>query len=137
MEEPNRKQVYSVYQRMKSTKNADGENLCCDAWVEDWNKFYNWYRNRFSKQKQSCEYCHLPGDTIIHYGKHFRREHRGINLEVDRKNPKGEYKPRNCVLACYPCNNAKSDVFSHNEFLMIGKVIGRVKKQKTFQGDQE
>jgi hypothetical protein len=33
-------------------------------------------------------------------------------------------------LACYPCNNAKSDVFSHAEFMLSGKVIGEVKNRK-------
>jgi len=51
-------------------------------------------------------------------------------LEVDRKNPKGQYKPKNCVLSCYPCNNAKSDVFSYKEFMEIGKTIGKIKNQR-------
>jgi len=59
----------------------------------------------------------------------FRKGRRGISLEVDRKDGKKEYSPGNCVLACYPCNNAKSDVFSYNEFLEIGKVISKVKKR--------
>jgi 5-methylcytosine-specific restriction endonuclease McrA len=116
-------------------KNENGDNLCCKEWLEDWNKFFVWYKKRFTKQDGLCEYCHLPGDTIMNYKKHFRKGRRGFNLEVDRKDPKGKYSPENCVLACYPCNNAKSDVFSYNEFLMIGKVIGRIKKHKAFQGD--
>ena len=43
---------------------------------------------------------------------------------VDRR---PEILQENCVLACYPCNNAKSDVFSYEEFSEIGKAIHRVK----------
>jgi hypothetical protein len=53
---------------------------------------------------------------------------RGFYLEVDRKESKGKYSPRNCVLACYPCNNAKSDIFTYDEFRKIGEMIGKVKK---------
>jgi len=72
----------------------------------------------------------LPGDTERCYQKHYRKDRRGFNLEVDRKDNNGEYSPENCVLACYPCNNAKSDVFSYEEFLKIGKAIGRVKSSR-------
>jgi 5-methylcytosine-specific restriction endonuclease McrA len=73
----------------------------------------------------------LPGNTTINYlPDGFRKGRRGFNLEVDRKNPKGKYSPNNCVLACYPCNNAKSDVFSHAEFLLIGQSIREAKTRK-------
>jgi hypothetical protein len=48
-------------------------------------------------------------------------------LEVDRIESKESYSPENCVLACYPCNNAKSDVFAYAEFMKIGSIIGKVK----------
>lgn len=53
-------------------------------------------------------------------------------LEIDRKNSKKPsqegYERRNCALACYPCNNAKSNVFSEREFKEIGKTIAKVIK---------
>lgn len=63
------------------------------------------------------------------YTRHFRKGRRGKNFEVDRKDNSRQYSPDNCVLACYPCNNAKSDVFSYQEFLEIGEVINRVKTE--------
>jgi 5-methylcytosine-specific restriction endonuclease McrA len=89
--------------------------------------FYDWYNAQFNKQNQSCHYCQLPGNTKEHYGKWFRDGRRGLRLEVDRIESKKPYSPENCVLACYPCNNAKSDVFSYEEFLEIGKAIHKVK----------
>lgn len=116
-----RKHLYSIYQRIK--------NNCCEQWCRDSKSFYIWYEKRMKKQKGLCKYCHLPGDTTEYYNtERFRKGRRGLNLEVDRKNNRKPYSPKNCVLACYPCNNAKSDVFSYKEFRIIGEVIGEVIK---------
>lgn len=109
----------SIYRRIKKN--------CCVEWRTDANKFYEWYAVQSTKQNHCCYYCHLPGDTKRHYGKWFRDGRRGQRLEVDRIESKEPYSPENCVLACYPCNNAKSDVFSYEEFLEISKAIERVK----------
>ncbi|MBI3582623.1 MAG: hypothetical protein HY096_01565 [Nitrospinae bacterium] len=61
--------------------------------------------------------------------KGFRKGKRGKSLEVDRKESAKGYVPNNCVLVCYPCNNAKSDVFTAEEFIIIGAVIGALKKK--------
>ena len=109
----------SIYRRIKRN--------CCIEWHEDAKTFYKWYETQLERQNDHCYYCHLPGDTKKHYGKWFREGRRGKRLEVDRIASKEPYSPDNCVLACYPCNNAKSDVFSYEEFLEIGKAIQSVK----------
>lgn len=81
-----------------------------------------------SRANVSTATC-LGGDTVEHYGHYFRGGRRGKRLEVDRMISDQSYSPDNCVLACYPCNNAKSDVFSYEEFLEIGKAIHKVKSQ--------
>jgi len=116
-----RQHLYSVYQRIK--------NNCCEQWQTNSNNFYEWYEKQEKKQKGKCHYCKLPGDTKDKYRGYFRDGRRGLHLEVDRKEYDQPYSPRNCVLACYPCNNAKSDVFSYEEFVKIGDKIGRVKKR--------
>lgn len=115
-----RQHLYSMYRRIK-------EN-CCEEWQTQPKSFRAWYENRVKEQKGLCEYCRLPGNTEIHYGRRFRKGRRGLNLEVDRKDNCQRYSPENCVLACYPCNNAKSDVFSYEEFLKIGEAIHKVKQ---------
>ena len=123
METSDKKHMYSVYQRIKDN--------CCAKWSRDSASFYIWYKDRINTQNGLCEYCNLPGDTTKNYrNEGFRKGRRGFRLEVDRKNPKGKYSPNNCVLACYPCNNAKSDVFTYAEFILIGKAIGEVKNRK-------
>jgi len=119
----NRRHLYSIYQRIK--------NNCCEQWQANPKSFYEWYENQEKKQKGLCHYCELPGNTEDIYKRHFRYGRRGLRLEVDRKEYDQSYSPSNCVLACYPCNNAKSDVFLYEEFLEIGKTIKRVKTRTT------
>lgn len=124
------KHCKSVYQRIKGN--------CCDEWKSNRLTFYGWYKDRLAKQEGLCEYCHLRGDTMLHYKRRFRPNrkggfNRGLHLEVDRRISKDKdgptkYEPTNCVLACYPCNNAKSDVFTYDEFRQIGEMICKVKK---------
>jgi hypothetical protein len=37
-----------------------------------------------------------------------------------------EYKPDNCVMAFYWCNNAKTDEFTEEEFKAVGKTIAGI-----------
>lgn len=115
------KELYSTYHRVKKN--------CCSEWNVS-KIFYEWYWRTELEQKSRCKYCHLPGNTMRHYGRLFRKDKRGVRLEVDRKDNTKPYSPGNCVLACYPCNNAKSDVFSGQEFENIGKIIGQIKNGK-------
>ena len=79
-----------------------------------------------------CHYCGIrEGDFWHVYGRYFRGGRRGRRLELDRRDPKNKhYTLANCVLACYPCNDAKSDIFSYREFKVIGRAIRRVWKKK-------
>lgn len=103
------------------------------------NKFVQWYKKESKKQNGKCFYCGLDGKVVTNYWKQldeinmleyagFRKGKRGKSLEIDRKKPKEPYGPDN-KLVCYPCNNAKSDVFSWKEFIIIGAVIGALKKK--------
>jgi hypothetical protein len=112
----------SIYRRIKNTD-------CCTEWKQDINVFVQWYESQFQKQNGRCIYCNLHGDTLENYGQYFRGGRRGKHLEVDRIRSKEPYSPDNCVLACYPCNNAKSDVFSYAEFVEIGEAIHKVKSK--------
>ncbi|MBA7588328.1 hypothetical protein ES708_30383 [subsurface metagenome] len=85
----------------------------------------------YERDGGKCHYCGIEEkDFIPIWGRAFRQGRRGLTLEVDRKNPKGLYIPSNCVLACYACNNAKSDVFTYEEFKRVGDVIKEIYQQK-------
>jgi hypothetical protein len=93
---------------------------------DSFNDFYSWY----SETKKQCFYCGISEkecQEIIHRGiltsnrfptngKFKQGVNRGYWLEIDRKKPKGKYSKSNCVLACYFCNNDKSDVFDESQY---------------------
>lgn len=89
--------------------------------------FKNWYHS----QEKKCVYCGiseencqkivvlglLKSSRFPQNGKTYRGKARGMWLEVDRINPIDKfYYKQNCVLACYFCNNDKSDVFSYEQY---------------------
>jgi 5-methylcytosine-specific restriction endonuclease McrA len=90
--------------------------------------FLNWYKETVSSGK--CFYCGLTereSQQIVHHGlltsKRFplagklsQGVNRGYWLEIDRRNPMGNYSRDNCVPCCYFCNNDKSDVFTDEQY---------------------
>jgi hypothetical protein len=82
--------------------------------------FTDWYKTQLAKQNNSCYYCEVNQDDIILLigrgiikSKRFNK--RGNNLEIDRKDTR-LYSKENCVLACYFCNNHKSDIINSDDF---------------------
>ncbi|MFC1671294.1 hypothetical protein ACFL20_12955 [Spirochaetota bacterium] len=95
-----------------------------------------WSREDFIKwwvaHDKKCCYCKCTIDELHKFykiTKSKRKSTRGKTLEVERKKDK-KYKKDNCELCCYWCNNAKSDVFSYEEFINIGSEIGKVIRKK-------
>ncbi len=88
--------------------------------------FQKWYDSR----KGSCDYCGLTSDEsllLFHgYPKSTRGGRRGKRLEIDRINPSIKNYGQdinNLALACYWCNNAKTNYFTFEEFKKIGERI--------------
>jgi len=77
-----------------------------------------------------CHYCQITMRQIEELAdkkKIFKKNFRGWSLEIDRKDSNFEYTPNNCVLACYWCNNAKTDEFTYDEFkLLVGPSIQKI-----------
>ena len=94
---------------------------------------------------ESCVYCKITIPMITELANRqqlFKKNYRGWSLEVDRKNSNYEYSPDNCVMACYWCNNAKTDEFTHEEFMKVGEKIreiwqDRLNKSSTNEKDSK
>lgn len=88
--------------------------------------FYFWWINA----KKECHYCKVTQDQLdqLHeIGVVNKRVSRGKTLEIDRIKPNEDYlNIDNLTYSCYWCNNAKTDTFSEEEFLMIDKTIAKV-----------
>lgn len=97
--------------------NKQGENFE----FANFNEFYKWYLTQFEKQKGCCYYCKTEESVLTKlFEKKYtsvKRPNRGKHLEVERRDSdSNKYNKTNCVLACYFCNNDKSDIFSENEY---------------------
>ena len=55
---------------------------------------------------------------------------RGNTLEVDRYDDDKSYSEENCCLACYWCNNAKTDTFTKAEMKILGPALGIILKKR-------
>jgi hypothetical protein len=84
-----------------------------------------WYLNA----PKECRYCKLPQSELInlhtlpgHINKRWPK--RGQELEIDRMQSDLPYTDiENLTLACYWCNNGKTDTFTFDEAIEIGKSI--------------
>lgn len=98
---------------------------------------YEWLYNRLIKQAvhpvklsyrqfvkftevKSCHYCSVAIDW---------EKTKGWNL--DRKNNKLGYSKNNCVVSCWKCNKGKSNLFTYEEWVEIGKVLRRLRVSAT------
>ncbi len=115
---PEQRTASNRYSSLKSRVDYDLEKY----WLRK--NFIDWYLNETKK----CCYCGCTSEQLNEFYKitHSKRKStRGKALEIERKEDK-PYSEENCELCCYWCNNAKSDVFSAEEFSCIGKAIGSV-----------
>ena len=81
--------------------------------------FFEWYE----KQPKKCFYCGIEEEKLkkifdVENGILHTKRNRGSVLELERKDAKNnEYSPENCVMACYLCNNHKSDLISKDDHI--------------------
>jgi len=125
--------IYDELQQLIKSKKAE---------TDSWREYYRGevFKHKLSKDQfkvfekiKNCFYCGTSLaqiDDLASQDLLFKKTERGFSLELDRKSPNMEYSNDNCVMACYWCNNAKTDEFSAEEFAPIGKAIGEVFKQR-------
>lgn len=70
---------------------------------------------QYTKTKE-CHYCSasINWDTT-----------KGWNL--DRKNNSKEYTKKNCVVCCWKCNKGKSNIFTYEERVEVGKILRSIR----------
>ena len=107
------KRVRTLYHNKKNLEDFKFQNF---------NSFYKWYIKQYQIQNGKCYYCKTDEKIISAlFEKKFhnrKRTTRGKHLEIERRNSTDNlYSAENCVLACYFCNNDKSDIFDEPEYL--------------------
>ena len=102
---------------------VDGENI--NLTTDQLYQLFQWWETT----PKVCYYCSLPETALTelhdqpgHINKRYPK--RGKSLEIDRKQSDLPYSViDNLVLACYWCNNAKTDTFTEAEFRQVGQSI--------------
>jgi len=94
--------------------------------------FLNWFDEEIFNQ--GCKYCGTTNEQSLYLYEMQRNGirpdatrggKRGKRLELDRVNPNLPYDNLdNLVWCCYWCNNAKTNFFTHDEFMPIARAIG-------------
>jgi hypothetical protein len=123
-EEKTIKRIFSTLMRKVEANEFKGKSF------NDYDEFKHWYLKQYESPK--CYYCGIPEDRIkeIYWDiRETKRPPTRIRLELDRKNPNDNYNADSVVLACFVCNNAKSDIFLAEEFMPIGREIEKVWKK--------
>lgn len=93
------------------------------------------FQKWFESKNGCCDYCGLTTkESLIlfhQYPNSTRGGRRGKRLELDRINPSIKNYGQdieNLALACYWCNNAKTNYFTFDEFKKIGEKIKEVQQ---------
>ena len=133
---PDSKTIKAIQEEIGEKQNE------CKSEIEKFRKDYvdNRFPQIFPENKfqelnetKKCAYCHITVEKVealANKEKLFKKNLRGWSLEIDRKNSNYEYCPNNCIMACYWCNNAKTDEFTHDEFIEIGKAFKQVWEER-------
>lgn len=61
-----------------------------------------------------CCYCGIPEELLVSHQDKKKRM-----LTIDRKDSNRGYCLDNICLACFRCNNSKSDFFTHKEWEIV------------------
>jgi hypothetical protein len=126
--------VNQIYVKLKELDNHEIKDACWKQYCIDFNKKFPEEKfNEMIKGAQKCFYCETTIEEFNElYDKHkiYKKAERGWKFEIDRKEPNNEYSVVNCVMACYWCNNAKTDEFNAEEFKPIGMLIGSALKNR-------
>lgn len=112
--------ITKLYQnQFNDAKRREGFN-------DNFTLFYSWYKKYDSLG--TCCYCGVHKEDLAQdevFDNSNRR--RGGRLEIERvvtfPKSKNLYTEKNCRLACFICNNAKSDFLSVQDFYPIAKGI--------------
>ena len=101
------------------------DEMCAQGFI----KFVQWYQHKHVQGEQtSCCYCGISEELCRELipQRAIRGGKRAQHLEIERLNTEENiYADTNCALACYVCNNAKSNIFTVQEFKPIAYEINK------------
>jgi hypothetical protein len=148
------KRIAELYEYSWHEKNINGIDVNdFDKAIDNWysrnealkSRLYSVYKEHYTKAilsietfnkmyedqngSRQCFYCDITEKQILELRQSKlikTKRNRGKMMEIDRLNSNMEYSEGNIVLACYYCNNAKTDEFSNEEFMSVGEQIRKI-----------
>lgn len=78
----------------------------------------------------SVNKCHYCG-RILNWYKH-KKNGQSVAYNLDRKDNISSYSINNCVACCSCCNKIKSNIFTYDEMVKIGKTVNEVFESRLF-----
>lgn len=111
------KEVFFEVQTIRSLNNSIKLRSGEKYEFEGFEDFYLWYK----AENKACCYCGVTSETLKKVWENGwrtkRRRGRALEVErIDTSNDNNKYNKSNCKLACYFCNNHKSDVISQEHY---------------------
>ena len=117
--------IQAIHDRFNTKRNSQKkkENPV-DVFGDDFESFFAWWCEKTPENGiRQCCYCGVHEDT----SRKAFAEDKGVisskkdsfksgELQIERKDPNGDYCHDNCEFACVICNNAKSDMISAEDF---------------------
>ena len=121
--------IQKIYERFRTKRNEqkkkEKENTV-DVFGDDFEAFFAWWCDKTPEDGiRKCCYCKVDEDTVRAAFAKDEKDKCVISskkrsfsgeLQIERKNPNGDYSTDNCEFACVICNNAKSDMISAKDF---------------------
>ena len=114
--------IQAIYERFNTKRNSQKEKEHpVDVFGDDFEAFFAWWCEKTPEDGiRECCYCGVHEDTLrsafnnkIIFSK---KQSFSGELQIERKDPNGDYCADNCEFACVICNNAKSDMISAEDF---------------------
>ena len=114
--------IQAIYKRFNTKRDSQKKKEHpVDVFGDDFESFFAWWCEKTPEDGiRRCYYCEVDEralkdafDLKIISSK--KRSFSG-ELQIERKDPNGDYSADNCEFACVICNNAKSDMISADDF---------------------
>lgn len=114
--------IQAIYERFNTKRNSQKEKEHpVDVFGDDFEAFFAWWCEKTPEDGiRRCCYCEVDEKALkdafdLKIISSKKRSFSG-EVQIERKDPNGDYSADNCEFACVICNNAKSDMISEGDF---------------------
>ena len=114
--------IQAIHERFNTKRNSQKEKEHpVDVFGDDFEAFFAWWCDKTPEDGiRRCCYCEVDEKALKDAFdlKSISSKKRSFSgeLQIERKDPDGDYCADNCEFACVICNNAKSDMISEGDF---------------------